>query len=328
MKRYNSNTYSQTQISSSSSQSKASAVRKQPDTEQKPQEEPLNESIWSFVRIGQGQEGQNNLKSKPQKKESKAKKPAESKDEKKSEKPKAKSNGKSDIPESKPSDIPERQESGKKRKPAKQQSADKKDLDLQKVLELQFDEPELNHLAAEFPDKMKQGFLEYASKLSPDNDQNKFEDHLEAVLFDDNPEPEVSTPVKSTFQSTLVSALAAKEKSSSEKKQQDLRSRTNSLRNGETSKIIQNVDLEVSGMDKDDLQEYLRFVQQKQQTVETAPRKLSSEFFKEESKRLGKKMEKMRKKFTCFHQSTTGDIATLFSGEMVARTNIQSLFTD
>lgn len=39
-------------------------------------------------------------------------------------------------------------------------------------------------------------------------------------------------------------------------------------------------------MEKEDFEDYIMFCKLKQQSVETAPRKMSSEFFKEESKRL------------------------------------------
>ena len=38
-----------------------------------------------------------------------------------------------------------------------------------------------------------------------------------------------------------------------------MRSRNNSLRNGETSKVIENLDIELPKMDKDQIEEYLRF---------------------------------------------------------------------
>lgn len=41
-------------------------------------------------------------------------------------------------------------------------------------------------------------------------------------------------------------------------------------------------------MEKDDFEDYMMFCKLKQQSAETAPRKMSSEFFKEESKRLEK----------------------------------------
>ena len=39
----------------------------------------------------------------------------------------------------------------------------------------------------------------------------------------------------------------------------DMRSRNNSLRNGETSKVIENLGIEAPTMDKDQIEEYLRF---------------------------------------------------------------------
>jgi hypothetical protein len=63
------------------------------------------------------------------------------------------------------------------------------------------------------------------------------------------------SPQKQSFQSTLLQALGGQEKTQNSAKKSnvsDPRSRTNSLRTGETSKVIQTVDLECSGMDKDD----------------------------------------------------------------------------
>ena len=72
-------------------------------------------------------------------------------------------------------------------------------------------------------------------------------------------------------------------------------------------------------------------MQQQQKSVETAPRKISSDFFKEESKRIGQKMKVMtKKKFHCFNQTTTSDLSEVFGqrSELIPRTEIQSLFTD
>lgn len=86
----------------------------------------------------------------------------------------------------------------------------------------------------------------------------------------------------------MFSALAPEDKQESQTNSQvsDPRSRTNSLRNGETNKVIKNVDLECLPMEKEDFEDYMMFCKMKQQSAETAPRKLSAEFFKEESKRL------------------------------------------
>ena len=48
---------------------------------------------------------------------------------------------------------------------------------------------------------------------------------------------------------------------------EDIRSRTNSLRNGETSKVIQNVDIEAPKMNQEELEEYLLFCARRKQTV-------------------------------------------------------------
>jgi virulence-associated protein VapD len=117
----------------------------------------------------------------------------------------------------------------------------------------------------------------------------------------------------------------------------DLRSRTNSLRNGETSKVIQNVDLECPCMDKEDYEEYLQFRQQKHKSIQSATRKMSFEYFKEESKKLEQKIQKKvalqkpAKKFTCFNKSVR-DINAVFASQNVAqvlqpRQSIESMFS-
>ena len=74
-----------------------------------------------------------------------------------------------------------------------------------------------------------------------------------------------------------------------------MRSRNNSLRNGETSKVIENLDIEAPKLEKEQIEEYLRFKalknsQQQHSGNGVAPRdrKLSQEYFKEEAKRLDK----------------------------------------
>ena len=77
------------------------------------------------------------------------------------------------------------------------------------------------------------------------------------------------------------------------------RSRNNSLRNGETSKVIENLDIEAPKMEKEQIEEYLRFKanlssskQGGQQATGglTRDRKLSQEYFQSEAKRLDKKL--------------------------------------
>lgn len=80
-------------------------------------------------------------------------------------------------------------------------------------------------------------------------------------------------------------------------------------------------------MDKDDLQEYFRFVHK----TEIKPRKISSEYFKEESRRIEQKMkqnQKGKKKFHCFNQTTVEELDSVFllDQELVARDGINSLF--
>ena len=80
-----------------------------------------------------------------------------------------------------------------------------------------------------------------------------------------------------------------------------MRSRNNSLRNGETSKVIETLDIEQPKLEQEQIEEYLRFKamksQQQQsqmaQTSSVAPRdrQLSQEFFKEEAKRIDKKLQ-------------------------------------
>ena len=136
---------------------------------------------------------------------------------------------------------------------------------------------------------------------------------------------------RENLQSTLMQALAAQEKTASGKKPlaSDPRSRTNSLRTGETSKVIKTVDLECSAMEKDDYQEYIRFCEVQQQIVDTKSRKMSSDFFKEESKRIEQKMQRLKpkKRFTCFNQNVTDDIATVFESDALVPSNqITTLF--
>ena len=84
------------------------------------------------------------------------------------------------------------------------------------------------------------------------------------------------------------------------------RSRTNSLRNGETSKVIQKMDLAAPTMDKSQLDSYLAQRIQSQQR----DRRQSFEYFKEEAKILDEKIQHAtRKRFTCFHKKTKGDMA-------------------
>mmetsp|Transcript_11898 Transcript_11898/g.16161 ORF Transcript_11898/g.16161 Transcript_11898/m.16161 type:complete len:85 (+) Transcript_11898:1771-2025(+) len=76
-----------------------------------------------------------------------------------------------------------------------------------------------------------------------------------------------------------------------------MRSRNNSLHNGETSKVIENLDIEQRKLDKEQIEQYLRFKAMKnlqsQQASGVAPRdrKMSQEYFKEEAKRLDKKLQ-------------------------------------
>ena len=109
----------------------------------------------------------------------------------------------------------------------------------------------------------------YSTKLPPESsmthDQIKFAEQLEQELFDDkdqhtedNEELKFSAVTRSPqkqFKSTLLHALGGNEKlqSSAQKSNvSDPRSRTNSLRTGETSKIIQTIDLECSTIGKED----------------------------------------------------------------------------
>lgn len=78
---------------------------------------------------------------------------------------------------------------------------------------------------------------------------------------------------------------------------QDLRSRTSSLRNGETSKAIDHLDLEAHKMTEQECEDYLRFCDKRDAElgfVTKRDRKASSEFFKTESERLDKIMKKQQ----------------------------------
>ena len=83
------------------------------------------------------------------------------------------------------------------------------------------------------------------------------------------------------------------------------RSRNNSLRNGETSKVIETLGIEAPKMDQEQIEEYLRFkaLKNSQSSAQSAAtssqwpsaaprdRKLSQEYFKEEAKRLDRKLQ-------------------------------------
>ena len=75
-----------------------------------------------------------------------------------------------------------------------------------------------------------------------------------------------------------------------------MRSRINSLRNGETSKVIENLDIEAPKMEKEQIEEYLRFKARKNSQQFSAngasyrDRRISQEYFKEEAKRLDQKL--------------------------------------
>ena len=92
------------------------------------------------------------------------------------------------------------------------------------------------------------------------------------------------------------------------------------MRNGETSKTIDFLDLEAPKMDQEQIEDYLRFCDErdiKKGLVTKRDRKTSSEFFKTENERLNKIMEqktppkskfaqlstKEKSKFTCYKRS-------------------------
>ena len=72
-----------------------------------------------------------------------------------------------------------------------------------------------------------------------------------------------------------------------------IRSRGNSLRDGQPSKVIENLDIDQPKLEKEQIEEYLRFKAMKNRQPGAAPRdrKLSQEYFMEESKRLNKKLQ-------------------------------------
>ena len=77
--------------------------------------------------------------------------------------------------------------------------------------------------------------------------------------------------------------LGANDQNRNDKKQEQ-RSRKDSLRNGETSKVIQTHNIDVPIMDKDQCDSYKAFTEQQAQNV--PPRKESMEYFKEESQKI------------------------------------------
>ena len=115
-----------------------------------------------------------------------------------------------------------------------------------------------------------------------------------------------------------------------------MRSRNNSLRNGETSKVIETLGIEAPKMEKEQIEEYLRFKalknSHKQQNASkqwssgsAAPRdrKLSQEYFKEEAKRLDRKLQQGK------HLAATGASANAhtFASETTARQPQKKRFT-
>ena len=54
-----------------------------------------------------------------------------------------------------------------------------------------------------------------------------------------------------------------------------MRSRTNSLRNGETSKVIENLDIETRKMTQEEIEEYLKFQAKRNPNMVRQDRKLS-----------------------------------------------------
>jgi len=70
-----------------------------------------------------------------------------------------------------------------------------------------------------------------------------------------------------------------------------MRSRTNSLRNGETSKVIENLDIETRKMTKEEIEEYLKFQAKRNPNMVQKDRKMSQEYFLEEQRKLTKKLE-------------------------------------
>ena len=72
------------------------------------------------------------------------------------------------------------------------------------------------------------------------------------------------------------------------------------MRNGETSKVIENLDIEAPKMEQEQIEEYLRFKALKNSKQSSASgvaprdRVLSQEYFKEEAKRLDRKLQQGR----------------------------------
>lgn len=95
------------------------------------------------------------------------------------------------------------------------------------------------------------------------------------------------------------------------------------MRNGETSKVIENLNIEQPKMEKEDIEEYLRFKALKNSqlqfsaglqglsgvgdsNISLAPRdrKLSQEYFKEEAKRLDRKLQEQKQQRNKKQQQT------------------------
>ena len=94
-----------------------------------------------------------------------------------------------------------------------------------------------------------------------------------------------------------------------------MRSRTNSLRNGETSKVIENLDIETRKMTQEEIEEYLKFQAKRNPDMVRQDRKLSQEYFLEEQRKLTKKLESKqsdKKKFTCFNKKEVPGIINAY----------------
>ena len=77
--------------------------------------------------------------------------------------------------------------------------------------------------------------------------------------------------------------------------EEEKRSRVNSLRNGETSKVIQTHNIDVPIINKEHCDQYQEF--QQQQELQNQPsRKESIEYFKDQSKQLQEKMQRSAQK--------------------------------
>ena len=68
------------------------------------------------------------------------------------------------------------------------------------------------------------------------------------------------------------------------------------------------------------MQEYLRFIKAQDKAGELMPRKMSQEYFKGESRKIEERMQRNKKRFTCFNRQLQAPLSDVFAAEeMVPR---------